>query len=191
MLISEHIILPKKQMQENFFSYFADDKITGRVMGHNFEQNLHKNHFHLYCDASTLDRNQYEQPIAMDRPNSIIAGIIKYKDVDYVCYKKNILCEDNNMAELLAIQEGLHLASSLKVKNLNIYTDSCVSITFIKKHFQEHKTYLKNTKFIPITEDILTSLKNFESCNFVHVPRKQNKQADKLTKFRRSLLTKS
>jgi ribonuclease HI len=169
--------------------------------------NIETKFFNLHCDASTTEPHskiqQHSNPALMAKEhvvalsptkelihsptfsNSVVAGIIKFELQDLVCYKKNIVCYDNNIAELFAIHEGLVLAQHLGITNLNIYTDSAVSITFIKKHVQEHKEYKNNTKFFPITEHIFKTLENFDVCHFHHVPRKSNKQADKLTKFRK------
>lgn len=163
-------------------------------------------YYSLHCDASTYyvdseencfytfqDKtssiesinNKYHSRLDLSgKPNSVLAGIIRLNDQDFLSYRKALFCHDSNVAELLAILEGLQLAQSLHIKNLSIYTDSSVSITFIRKHFQLHHKYMKNEKFIPLTSHILESLQFFESCHFIHVPRKQNKEADKLTRMK-------
>lgn len=144
--------------------------------------------YSLNCDASMYGVNYFETPISPHLPNSIIAGVIKHHQEDFFYFRKSVICRDNNMAELLAITEGLDIVASLGIKDLNIYTDSSVSINFIKKHFASNPEYLKKDKFLPFTQQIIDSLQDFNTCNFIHVPRKLNKMADKITKHKTFLL---
>lgn len=192
---------------KNLFSFFKDD------LQYTLFDNLNKlinfsnqEIYSLHCDASTynIEDNEHSSYIKPEHnyisyndlnlnnnsiiqkfsPNSVIAGIIRFENKDITSYQKPIVCNDSNIAELLAIQEGLLLAQSLNIKNLYIYTDSSVSITFIRKHFQSHTKYMKNDKFVPLTSKILDTIVLFDSCHFIHIPRKQNKQADKLTRMK-------
>lgn len=165
----------------NVFNYVHADYLHTQSMVGQCQQ------YSLHCDASMYGVNDFETLISPNLPNSIIAGIIKHNNEDFFLFKKPIICRDNNMAELYAINEGLQIAASLNITQLNIYTDSSVSITFIRKHVEQHAKYMKNEKFIPLTQQIISSLQSFQSCNFYHVPRKMNKQADKITKHTKSL----
>lgn len=171
----------KRSTHTTLFSYHSNNPLANNV-------NTEDIAYSLNCDASMYGVNDFETPISPDLPNSIIAGVIKYHNEDFFYFRKSIICRDNNMAELLAIHEGLDIVKSLGIKNLNIYTDSSVSINFIKKHFSSHKEYLRKEKFIPFTQNILDSLEHFDNCNFIHVPRKLNKLADKITKHKTFLL---
>lgn len=148
---------------------------------------LSQDYYSLHCDASMYGVNYFETPIAPHLPNSIIAGIIKHNDTDFFLFKKPIICRDNNLAELNAIYEGLQIAAFLEINQLRIYTDSSVSITFIRKHIEKNEKYMKKDQFLPLTQSIISLLPQFESCSFYHVPRKMNRQADKITKQTRAL----
>lgn len=189
----------KKTKHETFFSFENTTNITHKqkltdtsFLSLEKTATLHNSVFEIYSDASMINHNNFSYDMVNfsednydTLPNSIIAGIIKYNNEDFFCYKKSIVCLDNNMAELLAICEGLEIAQSFRMEHLRIFTDSAVSIAYIKKHTQGNKRYMTNTKFLPVTENVLSLLNNFKTCHFFHVPRKNNKEADKLTKFKR------
>ena len=181
----------KRTTHTTLFSYSSnnrDMKFSKEQIDKLEKVNIDNIAYSLNCDASMYGVNDFEIPISPNLPNSIIAGVIKYHNEDFFYFRKSVICRDNNMAELLAINEGLDIVASLGIKDLNIYTDSSVSINFIKKHFSSHEEYLRKEKFLPFTQKILDSLQHFDNCNFIHVPRKLNKLADKITKHKTFLL---
>lgn len=188
----------KKLTHETYFSFVQPHLIHSH--------HLTNIDYVLFSDASAFGigsehHSLYNNNKLDNLPNSIIAGIIKQKLCigqaqeslltdsfkDLVSYKKNIVCYDSNLAELFAINEGLLLATDMGIQHLHIYTDSAVSIKYIRKHIEQRTDYLNNVKFSSVTELIVQSLQSFDSCHFHHVPRKLNKQVDKITKQTRNL----
>lgn len=81
----------------------------------------------------------------------------------------------NNIAEYTALLEALKLAQELGYKNLEIKADSEL---MIKQLNGEYK--VKNPDIKVIYEQVISLKKSFARIKFTHVPREQNKRADKL-----------
>jgi ribonuclease HI len=79
----------------------------------------------------------------------------------------------NNEAEYEALYKGLLMCLELKIKNLEVYGDSNL---VIKQMTDEYKTKAENLILYKIKCSSLS--KHFESINFNHIYRKDNKRAD-------------
>lgn len=83
--------------------------------------------------------------------------------------------QTNNQAEYKALLIGLNMARKNKVRNLACFLDSEL---IVKQLNGEYK--VRNESMISLYQEVQKLKENFESIEFVHVPRKQNKHADKL-----------
>ena len=81
----------------------------------------------------------------------------------------------NNQAEYQALLEGLELAGSLGVKELEVYMDSELIVKQINGIYK-----IKNVDLKPIYDDVKSKALNFSKISFTHVPRAMNKLADAL-----------
>ncbi|GLJ26407.1 hypothetical protein SUGI_0509100 [Cryptomeria japonica] len=80
----------------------------------------------------------------------------------------------NNMAEFLALREGLILAKSLKIKYLEIEGDSSLTINAVRTRD------ISNWKLKTKLKRILDLIKYFEETSVKHIYREGNSIADKL-----------
>ena len=81
----------------------------------------------------------------------------------------------NNVAEYKALIWGLENALALNVTCLEVRADSEL---LVKQLQGEYK--VKNAGLKPLFLDALNLSKQFEVCEFVHVPREENEEADRL-----------
>jgi len=81
----------------------------------------------------------------------------------------------NNVAEYKALIWGLENALALNVTNLEVRADSELLVKQLKGEYK-----VKNAGLKPLFLDALNLSKQFEVCEFVHVPREENEEADAL-----------
>lgn len=81
----------------------------------------------------------------------------------------------NNQAEYQALEEGIDIALSMSIKNLDVYMDSLLIVNQMKGLYK-----VKNVDLQPIYTSIKSKLNSFEKVSFTHVPRALNKIADSL-----------
>jgi ribonuclease HI len=81
----------------------------------------------------------------------------------------------NNVAEYEGLLQGLILSVKEGVKKLIVRSDSQLLVRQL-----EGKYKVKATHLIPLHEKARTLSKNFEMIRFEHVPREENKLADRL-----------
>ena len=81
----------------------------------------------------------------------------------------------NNIAEYTALAKALENAINLNCKQIIVNADSELMIKQLKKIYK-----VKNPELKIIYDKIQDLIKNFESIEFNHVPRNQNKRADAL-----------
>ena len=82
----------------------------------------------------------------------------------------------NNQAEYLGLLVGLRKCVELGIKNLEVRGDSNL---IIKQCSGEWKT--KDSKLVPLNDEVKILKEKFDSITFVHVKREFNKEADALT----------
>lgn len=83
----------------------------------------------------------------------------------------------NNIAEYSALIKGLSKAKELGIDELNIFLDSELVVKQISGSYK-----VKNDKLKQFHEKALILLNAFKSYDIKHIPREQNKEADKLAK---------
>lgn len=81
----------------------------------------------------------------------------------------------NNFAEYSALVLGLKLASKTGVNNLSCFLDSELVVKQLKGEYK-----IKDENIKKFYTKIQTLIKDFDSVTFTHVPREQNKHADRL-----------
>lgn len=105
------------------------------------------------------------------------AGAAVFKTEDgTIEYSEYFGALDNHEAEWAALMLGVEKALELNIRSLIIYTDSkIISDSFEKNH-------VKNKKFRPYFDRIKKEMPQFDLFLVSHMPRKNNKNADRLAK---------
>jgi len=108
-------------------------------------------------------------------PGKSGAGIyIKELDISKSKYLGPMLT--NNEAEYMALIFGLEVAKSLSIKELNVYGDSKLVIMQSQGLWKINHEHLR--KLNKQVKDLSSS---FDKITFNHIPREENKIADKLS----------
>ena len=81
----------------------------------------------------------------------------------------------NNVAEYRALLAGLELAGQLNFEHVAIRTDSLLMVRQLLGIYR-----VRDEKLKPLFQAALTALHQFKSSDVEHVPRAENKHADKL-----------
>ncbi|SJZ71864.1 ribonuclease HI family protein [Selenihalanaerobacter shriftii] len=81
----------------------------------------------------------------------------------------------NNVAEYKAILEGLKLAKSLTPKVVNLFADSQLVIKQLTGEYR-----VKSKRLKPYYNEVKALLAEIPEYNLKHIPREENKEADKL-----------
>jgi ribonuclease HI len=114
--------------------------------------------------------------------NSGIGGIIRNDQGEFVCaYAQHTGSVSNNMAEILAIREGLHQALILKIRKLIIETDSTLCFDAINRKSKLHP------QLQDLVKQVWTMLQQLEEGEVQFVFRESNNTADLLAKHGRYL----
>ncbi len=103
-------------------------------------------------------------------------GVIICQDGETI---KNISCyignATNNAAEYTALIYGLQECLMLKAENININTDSQLMHRQINKEYK-----VKNTNILGLYNQATRLMSGFKNVSVNHIPRENNKGADKL-----------
>ncbi len=81
----------------------------------------------------------------------------------------------NNQAEYQAVVQAIRKAKELKAKELDFYLDSELVVKQLNREYK-----VKNEKLAPFFVEIYNTSMEFDKVRFFHVPREQNKEADRL-----------
>jgi len=81
----------------------------------------------------------------------------------------------NNIAEYSAFIRGLEEAVKLKAKEIAVFCDSELLVKQIKGEYR-----VKNNGLIPLFIRARALMDNFKKIDLKHIPREQNKEADRL-----------
>ncbi len=81
----------------------------------------------------------------------------------------------NNVAEYRALLLGLKLARDLKVPRLRILADSQLLVRQLTGRYR-----VKSPHLLPLWQQAIKELQNFEACGIAQVPREGNREADAL-----------
>jgi len=83
----------------------------------------------------------------------------------------------NNLAEYLALLQGLKRAYTDGYEEINVYGDSMLVIKQMSGLWK-----IKNGSYVPIANKVKDFVKLFNKINFTHIPREENNRADELSK---------
>jgi ribonuclease HI len=141
---------------------------------------------HIKVNASTFKSDKFVKPEisfftdASVSNKTFLAGYgISNRDIK-VSFRHEDKTNDNNIAELKAIQNAVIIAKEMNVSSLEIFTDSDPSICFLNKN-QKHPQNVK-PEFKVILDDIFHHLKSFDGYHIAWIPRNKNKFADCMSK---------
>ena len=81
----------------------------------------------------------------------------------------------NNVAEYRAVIEGLRLARDLGAAKVEMRIDSELVVKQLNGEYR-----VKNTALQILAETAVTEAGGFSVCTYVHIPREENKEADRL-----------
>ena len=105
-------------------------------------------------------------------------GVVLYKDneiIDTNSVPKVCVNGTNNVAEYMALVEGLKLAANNKIQNLNVYGDSQLIINQLNGIYK-----ITSPNLIPLYDAVKNYEMYFNTITYIHVKREHNKVADKL-----------
>lgn len=119
----------------------------------------------------------YTDGASRGNPGEASVGIIIYD------HDGNVLKEEgeaigvatNNVAEYKAVIKGLECAKELGATGVTLYADSQLLVRQITGEYK-----VKSEGLRPLFEKVKKLITNFEKFSANHVPREQNKEADKL-----------
>ena len=110
-------------------------------------------------------------------PGPCGAGYIIYNNNDIV-YKGNQFVAEyntNNFAEYSALILGIKKCIELNIKDVNIMGDSLLVIQQVNKKYK-----ISSSNLLPAHNAIIALLERFDKYTLKHIPREENKEADKL-----------
>lgn len=81
----------------------------------------------------------------------------------------------NNVAEYTALIAGLQRAFELGARRLDVYSDSELMVRQLNGQYR-----VKNEGLKPLFRQAVSLAARFEAVRFIHVPREQNREADRL-----------
>lgn len=115
------------------------------------------------------------------KKNTVIAGYGISKETILVSFRKEISTNNNNLAELLAVKEVIHLAKMMNVHNLEIFTDCLPVIEHIRRFYLMQKS---SEIFSSTLKQVSEELATFKSYRICWVARHRNVFADQLTQIK-------
>lgn len=154
-------------------------KITGFQRNYLFETyqpekklEEHLESFNLFSDASVKELEG----------TTAIAGLIKNKKNEILTmYRSKVSYEhfsDSNLAEMLAITEGLSVALDMGIDNIKVFTDSMCAVEKLQKHSPYYKGLFSDN-----VDMMIEKIKLFKECKIIHINRHYNQIADQMTHF--------
>ncbi len=83
----------------------------------------------------------------------------------------------NNVAEYTALVRALQLAHQRRVGSVEVFTDSELLVKQLNGQYR-----VRNEGLLPLYRKVISLLKSFKSSKITHIPREQNREADRLSK---------
>ncbi|HHN65147.1 MAG TPA: ribonuclease HI family protein [Nitrospirae bacterium] len=83
----------------------------------------------------------------------------------------------NNVAEYTALVRALQLAHQRRVGSVEVFTDSELLVKQLNGQYR-----VRNEGLLPLYRKVTSLLKSFKSSKITHIPREQNREADRLSK---------
>lgn len=136
------------------------------------ELEQHLECYNLFSDASVKELEN----------TTIIAGLIKNKKNETLSvYRDKVSYQhfsDSNLAEMLAITEGLKVALDMGIQKIKVFTDSMCAV----EKLQKYSPYYKGL-FADNVDMMIEQIKLFKECKIIHINRHHNQLADQMTRF--------
>jgi ribonuclease HI/probable phosphoglycerate mutase len=88
---------------------------------------------------------------------------------------KKIGTATNNVAEYRAVVEGMRLARTLGVRALTVRLDSELVMKQLTGAYR-----IKNAELAALAREVADESRHFTKCSFEHVPREENRAADRI-----------
>jgi len=129
------------------------------------------------CWGGMMDIEIYTDGASRGNPGKAGIGVIIYDSDGQVLKKDNetIGVTTNNVAEYKAVIRGLELALELGATGVKIYADSQLLVRQLSGEYR-----VKNEGLKPLYNKVRELTRNFKNFAAIHIPREQNKEADKL-----------
>ncbi len=108
-------------------------------------------------------------------PSAVAAILCLPTGEEVLSVAKKIGRATNNVAEYRAVLEGMRLARELAVRELTIHLDSELVARQLIGRYR-----IRNADLAALAREVSEESRHFERCRFEHVPREQNKKADRL-----------
>ncbi len=114
---------------------------------------------------------------ARGNPGKAGIGVVLYNQANEVLatISQYIGVATNNQAEYKAIIAGLKKAKDLKATEIFAYLDSELIVKQVNGQYK-----VKNQDLAPLFLELYNLKIFFKKSHFIHIPREQNKEADKL-----------
>lgn len=114
---------------------------------------------------------------ARGNPGPAGIGVVIYDGADKVLedFKKYLGETTNNVAEYQGLISGLECARKYRPCSIRVHMDSELVVRQMKGEYR-----VKNGALVELFRTVRGMLVDFESYDFVHIPREQNKLADRL-----------
>lgn len=114
---------------------------------------------------------------ARGNPGKAGIGVVLYNQDDEVLttISEYIGVATNNQAEYKAIIAGLKKAKELKASEVIAYLDSELIVKQVNGEYR-----VKNKELAPLFLELHNLKLSFKKTRFIHIPREENKEADKL-----------
>ena len=108
-------------------------------------------------------------------PSSVGAVALLPGGEELTSVSKPIGKATNNVAEYMAVLEGLRLARMLRAREVEVRLDSELVARQLNGEYR-----IKNSNLRKISRSVVDEATRFEVCRYVHVPRSENARADEL-----------
>lgn len=124
-----------------------------------------------------MDIEIYTDGASRGNPGKAGIGVIIYNTDGQVLKKDNesIGVTTNNVAEYKAVIRGLELALELGASGVKLYADSQLLVRQLSGEYR-----VKNEGLKPLYNKVKELTSNFKNFAAIHIPREENKEADKL-----------
>jgi ribonuclease HI len=108
-------------------------------------------------------------------PSSVGAVALLPGGEELASVSKSIGRATNNVAEYMAVIEGLKLARRLRAREVEIRLDSELVARQLNGEYR-----IKNSNLRAISRSVAEEAVRFDACRYVHIPRSENARADEL-----------
>ncbi len=126
--------------------------------------------------AQTREFKVYVDGAARGNPGPAAYAFVIYHDGEPVLEDNGFLGRaTNNVAEYTALVKALERAAELKATHLDIRSDSELLVRQMRGEYR-----VKNEHLRPLYEEASRLARRFEAVSISHVPREENREADRL-----------